>query len=142
MSQSASTSINQGGDAPGFLVLAFELRGMMLRHGEGLRESGDARAEVLEDGEGKLLLLAMRNDRERDGRVMDSFAGGAYCERKPQKSLACASGFYDCTDHLTGPISRPCRRTKVCLNSWQSLAHDVARVLHKLSCEPHATTAI
>ena len=64
-------------------MLAFEWRGMMVRHGEGVRESGDARAEVLEDGEGKLMLLAMRNCRERDGRVMDSFAGGAYCDRPP-----------------------------------------------------------
>ena len=48
-----------GGDAPGFLVLGFESRGMMVRHGERRRESGDARAEVLEDEEGKLMLLAM-----------------------------------------------------------------------------------
>ena len=68
---------------PDFLVLAFESRGRMLRDGERLRESGDARAEVLEDGEGKLMLLAMRHCRERDGRVMDSLAGGAYCDRPP-----------------------------------------------------------
>ena len=34
--------------------------------------------EVLEDGEGKLMLLAMRDDR-----VMDSFARGAYCDGPP-----------------------------------------------------------
>ena len=49
-----------GGDAPGFLVLGFESRGMMVRHGERQRESEDARAEVLEDGEGKLIRLVMR----------------------------------------------------------------------------------
>ena len=64
-------------------MLAFESRGMMVRHGERVRESGDARAEVLEDGEGKLMLLAMTNCRERDGRVMDSFAGGAYGDGPP-----------------------------------------------------------
>ena len=63
---------------PGFFVLAFESRGMMLRHGEVLRESGDARAEVLEDGEGKLMLSALR-----DGRVMDSFARSAYGDGPP-----------------------------------------------------------
>ncbi len=42
-------------------MVGFESRGMMVRHGERLRESGDARAEVLEDGEGKLMVLAMRD---------------------------------------------------------------------------------
>ena len=55
----------------------------MVRHGERLRESGDARGEVLEDGEGKLLLQGIRDCRERDGRVMDSVAGGAYGDRPP-----------------------------------------------------------
>ena len=49
-----------GGDAPRILVLAFESRGMV-RHGERRRESGDARAEVLEDEEGKWMVLAMRD---------------------------------------------------------------------------------
>ena len=43
----------------GFWCWHFESRGMMVRQGERLRESGDNRAEVLEDQEGKLLLLAM-----------------------------------------------------------------------------------
>ena len=54
-----------------------------MRHGECLRESGDARGEVLEEGEGKLMLLGIRDFRERDGRVMDSVAGGAYGDRPP-----------------------------------------------------------
>ena len=37
-----------------FLVVALELREMMLGHGGRLRESEDARGEVFEDGEGKL----------------------------------------------------------------------------------------
>ena len=54
-----------------------------MRHGERLRESGDARGEVLEEGEGKLMLLGIRDFRERDGRVMDSVAGGACGDRPP-----------------------------------------------------------
>ena len=54
-----------------------------MRHGECLRESGDARGEVLEDGEGKLMLQGIRDCRERDGRVLDSFAGGASGDRPP-----------------------------------------------------------
>ena len=53
---------------PGFLVLAFESRGMMLGHGECLRESVDARAEVFEDEEGKLMFLAM-SGRPCDGLI-------------------------------------------------------------------------
>src|SRR5712691_10427481 len=52
---------------------------MMVRHGEHLRESGDARAEVLEDGEGQLMLRTMR-----DGLVRDSFARGAYGDGPPR----------------------------------------------------------
>ena len=53
---------------PGFFELAFESRGMMFRDSECLRESEDARAEVFEDEEGKLMFLAM-SGRPCDGLI-------------------------------------------------------------------------
>ena len=92
---------------PDFWCCFFGSRRVMFRHGAHLRESGDARADGLEEGDGQLMLHALR-----DGRVMDSFARGAYGDGPPvgwrsalrkrnrsraarRKVTSCASGLSD-----------------------------------------------